>query len=99
MKKFVHWCCPCCCAVYSLCQRSHAQKKKQKSSCGTFGRKELARDSIIFGTKKIAQYNEMHPNVEIERVLVPQDEYLGSKLTTAFATNSGQIFSLRVLRL
>ena len=30
-----------------------------------------------YWNEKIAQYNEMHPNVEIERVLVPQDEYLG----------------------
>lgn len=35
------------------------------------------------------QYMAENSNVEIEFVVIPQDEYMGSKLTTAFAANAG----------
>ncbi|MEA5013584.1 MAG: sugar ABC transporter substrate-binding protein [Candidatus Limiplasma sp.] len=36
-----------------------------------------------------AEYMKENPNVEIEFVVIPQDEYMGSKLTTAFAAGAG----------
>ncbi len=35
------------------------------------------------------QYMKENPGVEIEFVAIPQDEYMGSKLTTAFAAGAG----------
>ncbi|MEA4897985.1 MAG: sugar ABC transporter substrate-binding protein [Christensenellaceae bacterium] len=35
------------------------------------------------------QYMKEHPGVEIEFVVIPQDEYMSSKLTTAFAAGAG----------
>lgn len=35
------------------------------------------------------EYMKENPNVEIEFVVIPQDEYMGAKLTTAFAAGAG----------
>lgn len=76
------------CGVFFMPTVTYAEEKT-KIVMWDFWTEGIGAGFYNFWNEKIAQYNEMHPNVEIERVLVPQDEYLGSKLTTAFATDSG----------
>ena len=75
------------CGVFFMPAVTYAEEKT-KIVMWDFWTEGIGAGFYNFWNEKIAQYNEMHPNVEIERVLVPQDEYLGSKLTTAFATDS-----------
>lgn len=72
------------CGVFFMPAVTYAEEKT-KIVMWDFWTEGIGAGFYNFWNEKIAQYNEMHPNVEIERVLVPQDEYLGSKLTTAFA--------------
>lgn len=69
------------CGVFFMPTVTYAEEKT-KIVMWDFWTEGIGAGFYNFWNEKIAQYNEMHPNVEIERVLVPQDEYLGSKLTT-----------------
>ncbi|MCX2455897.1 ABC transporter substrate-binding protein [Lacticaseibacillus nasuensis] len=47
-----------------------------------------------FFNAKIKEYEKLHPNIRIKQTNVPMNDYVGSKLTTAFATGKGpDVFS------